>query len=132
MTILFSHDKKLHDQLTIAKIQLDDYKRREQKMLTDLGHAGQEICKLARKVGMLQEENEQLKDERSMLLQHIERSIDEQKASEKDQAAELLKEVSDMVHQWGDETHHPCFYQAKNRLIERICDFIQQRESLPL
>ncbi|KGE18455.1 hypothetical protein [Paenibacillus wynnii] len=104
MTIIFSHNKKLLDQLTIAKLQLDDYKRREHEMLAHLGRAGQGICKLNHEIGRLREENEQLQDERKMLLEHIERTIDEQKAPELDQAAQVLKEVSKLVHQWGDET----------------------------
>lgn len=72
-------NEDIQRKLNIATLQLNDYKRREQLMLGDLGRAGNDICKYAHKIGMLQEENEQLKEERMMLLQHIERSIDDQK-----------------------------------------------------
>jgi hypothetical protein len=75
MTIIFSHNKKLLDRLTIATLQLDDYKRREQQMLVDLGHAGQEIATLARKVGQLQEDNQKLISQRIALLQIINQDV---------------------------------------------------------
>ncbi|MGE7614743.1 hypothetical protein [Paenibacillus sp. NPDC101420] len=75
MTVIFSHNKKLLDQLTIATLQLDDYKRREQQMLADLGRAGQEIATLARKVGQLQEDNQKLISQRIALLQIINQDV---------------------------------------------------------
>lgn len=75
MTVIFSHNKKMLDRLTIATLQLDDYKRREQQMLADLGHAGQEIATLARKVGQLQEDNQKLISQRIALLQIINQDV---------------------------------------------------------